>query len=192
MKKLTYRGFFIFFILCFQIYQSQATQKYVELELKNGSEAAQKIMVDKFYYDPLDNWSPFGNDTGSDTYYLYTDWKKEHPHESIRMFVNDELVDLGYPNFDLNLDGSDPEKLKNVVDSMVNQYLGLNSINNSIISLAFAQLFLEGRIEPEVKKWAEAAFSRESAYHDFWDDEGSQGERKARMEKLQNDLRKAK
>jgi uncharacterized protein YfeS len=37
---------------------------------------------------------------------------------------------------------------------MLNKYIDLNAINNMVISLAFTQLFLEGHIEPEVKKWA--------------------------------------
>jgi uncharacterized protein YfeS len=52
--------------------------------MENGSEAAKKIMKSNFYYDPLDSWSPFGNDIGNDTYYLYCDWKKEHPNENIK------------------------------------------------------------------------------------------------------------
>lgn len=64
-----------------------------------------------------------------------------------------------------------------------------------IISLAFSQLFLEGRIEPEVKIWAEAALSRKTAYLDFWGKEKEEmkerKQRAERMNQLLNDLRKA-
>ncbi|WP_261511048.1 hypothetical protein [Chryseobacterium paludis] len=51
------------------------------------------------------------------------------------------------------MDGKEPEKLKRIVSTMVNQYIDLASINDKIIALAFSQLFLEGSIDPEVKKW---------------------------------------
>ncbi|RKO70762.1 hypothetical protein D7322_15960 [Sphingobacterium puteale] len=73
---------------------------------------------------------------------------------------------------------------------MANPYIDINAINNSIISLAFSQLFREGRIEPEVKKWAEAAISREAVFLDFWEED--QALRKERVNQLLNDLRKAK
>lgn len=176
-------------IVSFVKYKSQSFQEYKLLEWKNGSEAAKKIMVSQFYYDPSDAWSPFGNDTGSDTYYLYCDWKKTHSNENTKKFLDDELSSLGFPSFDISMDGKNPENLKKFVnDAMPHQYISLNAINNMIISLAFSQLFLEGRIEPEVKKWAEAAFSRESVYLDFWGDEKK--ERKERMNQMLNDLRK--
>jgi hypothetical protein len=105
--------------------------------------------------------------------------------------MDEELVSSGYSGFDLYLEGKNPEKLKKIVDTMLNKYIDLNAINNMVISLAFTQLFLEGHIETEVKKWAEAAFSREMVYLDFWNGEdGEMEERKVRMNQLLDDLRK--
>ncbi|MDH6254184.1 uncharacterized protein YfeS [Chryseobacterium sp. H1D6B] len=170
---------------------AQDSPKYKEIEWKNGSEAAKKIMVSTFYYDPLDAWSPFGNDIGSDTYYLYCDWRREHSKENIRKFIDEELAGLGYPGLDISMDGKNPEKLKSLVNTMRNNFVDLNAIDNIVISVAFSQLFLDGRIEPEVKNWSEAAFSRESVYLDFWGDE-KEGikKREERMTQLLNDLRK--
>ncbi|UKB85674.1 hypothetical protein LF887_08640 [Chryseobacterium sp. MEBOG06] len=196
MKKIVNTLALLFCFLVFGISKGQTTSKYIEIEWKNGSEAAKKIMLNEYYYDPLDAWSPFGNDIGSDTYYLYCDWKKEHPKEDIRKFIDEELISSGYPGFDLYMDGKDPERLRRIVDTMQNQYIDLNAIDNKVIALAFSQLFLEGKIEPQVKEWAEAAFSREFVYLDFWgeDDKGEMKERKEReerMNELLSDLRKA-
>jgi uncharacterized protein YfeS len=170
----------------------QTSTKYIDIEWKNGSEEAKKIMLADFYYDALDNWSPFGSDIGHDTYYLYYDWKRKQSDESVRNFINEQLIDLGYPNFDISVNGDDPNKLKGTVDLMRNRYVDLNAIDSMLISLAFTQLFLHGHIQPEVKIWAEAAFSRESAYLDFWDGEkGEKQEREERMNQLLSDLRKA-
>ncbi|AZA56357.1 hypothetical protein [Chryseobacterium shandongense] len=176
------------------ICKGQASQKCPEIKWKNGSEAAKKIMKSDFYYDALDAWSPFGSDTGSDTYYLYCEWRKENPKESVRKFLDGELISFEYPGFDIYLDGSNTERLKTIVSTMRNNYVDLNYIDELVISLAFSQLFLEGRIEPEVKKWAEAAFSREAAFLVFWgdgkDDLKERKEREQRMNQLLTDLRK--
>lgn len=195
MRKFVNTSAILFCFIIFGMYKGQATSKYIDIEWKNGSEAARRIMTDEFYYDPLDAWSPFGNDIGNDTYYLYCDWKKEHPKEDIRKFIDSQLSDFGYLGFDISMDGKDSERLTRIVRTMHNEYIDLNMINNMIISLAFSQLFLEGKIEPDVKKWAEAAFSREAVYLDFWgDDKESMKERKEReerMSQLLSDLRKA-
>ncbi|MDC8099779.1 hypothetical protein [Chryseobacterium rhizosphaerae] len=197
MKKIINTLAIFSCLLYCEVCMAQSSPKYIEIEWKNGSEAAKKIMKSNFYYDALDAWSPFGNDTGNDTYYLYCDWKREHPKENVKKFMEEELVSLGYPGFDLYLDGKDPERLRRIVNTMHNQYIDLNAIDNEVIALAFSQLFLEGRIEPEVKKWAEAAFSRESVYLDYWGDKNGEAkerkerkEREERMNQLLSDLRK--
>ncbi|RMZ58049.1 hypothetical protein D1632_17310 [Chryseobacterium nematophagum] len=119
-------------LLSYLICGAQSSQKYIEVEWKNGSEAA-----------------------------------------------------------NLYMDGNDPEKLKSIVDTMNNKYVDLNTINNKVIALAFSQLFLEGHIESEVKKWAEAASSRELIYLDFWNvEKGEMRERQERIDQLLSDLRK--
>ncbi|QIH34482.1 hypothetical protein [Sphingobacterium sp. DR205] len=179
-------------LLFYQVCNAQSAIKYIEIDWKNGSEAAKKIMVSDFYYNLIDAWSPFGSDRGNDTYYLYCDWKSKHPNENVKGFIDEELIACGYPGFDLYLDGSDPKKLKSIVNTMQNQYISLNNINIIVISLAFSQLFLEGRIEPEVKRWAEAAFSREKVFLNFWGEDGEKErvEREERMDQLLSDLRK--
>ncbi len=193
MKKLFSSLFFLNAIFFSKVY-AQGTPQCPEIEWKNGSAAAKLIMKSDFYYDALDAWSPFGSDTGSDTYYLYCDWKKKNPNENVRKFLDEELISFEYPGFDIYLDGTNAERLKTIVSTMRNNYVDLNYIDEIVISLAFSQLFLEGRIEPEVKKWAEAAFSREAVFLDFWgegkDDAKKRKEREKRVNQLLNDLHK--
>lgn len=193
MKKSVNSLFFLIAVF-FSKVCAQETLQCPEIEWKNGSIAAKQIMKSDFYYDALDAWSPFGSDTGSDTYYLYCDWRKKNPNENVRKFLDEELISFEYPGFDIYLDGSNTERLKTIVSTMRNNYVDLNYIDEIVISLAFSQLFLEGRIEPEVKKWAEAAFSREAVFLDFWgdgeDDLKERKDREQRMNQLLNDLRK--
>jgi len=190
LKKLIINLIILSSLLSYGIFKSQISQKYIEIKWKNGSKAAQKIMKSDFYYDVLDSWSPFGNDVGNDTYYLYCDWKLKHPTESIRKFIDHQLIDLGYPEFDISITNIDVNQLNQIVNKMHNQYVDLNNIDNMIISLAFTQLFIEGKIQSDVKKWAEAAFSREVLYLDFWENDKERIERKERMNQLLTDLSK--
>ena len=73
--------------------RSQVSSKCIDIEWKNGSEAAKKIMKSDFYYDALDAWSPFGSDMGHNAYYSYCHWKREHLNEDIRKFMESELID---------------------------------------------------------------------------------------------------
>lgn len=172
--------------------QAQSNLKHIAIEQQNGSDEARKIMVSDFYYDILDNWSPFGNDTGNDTYHLYIDWRAKYSFEKVRSFVNEQLIDFGYANFDLSVDGSEKTKLTRIVDEMHNKYIDLNAIDNMLISLAFTQLFLEGHIQSEVKVWAEAAISREVIFLDFWSDKENEiKDRKNRLDQMLNDILKA-
>jgi len=193
MKNSLKNTLFIICLFFLSFFYAQSSSKYIELEYINGSENAKEIMKSPFYYDALDNWSPFGSDIGIDTYYLYVDWRSRRRDETVRSFVEQQLRDFGYPQFNILVDGTDVKKLNGIVDQMRDNYVDLNMIDITIISLAFSQLFLEGYIQPEVKIWAEAAFSREQAYLDFWDGEkGEREERKKRMDQMLSDLRKAK
>lgn len=70
MKNFLKIGIILIGSMSFQDCQGQTSEKCLEIERKIGSNTAKKVMISDFYYDPLDAWSPFGNDVGSDTYYI--------------------------------------------------------------------------------------------------------------------------
>ena len=94
-------------------------------------------------------------------------------------FLNENLAEIGLSNFKLNTDTKNPRKLFLTVDKMPNKYFDIYSIDNTVISLAFSQLFLTGNIEPEIKKLAKIAIEREILFADVWEENS-----KTRIEKL--------
>jgi uncharacterized protein YfeS len=141
--------------------------KHLEITKENASLNAKKIMAENFYWDMIDEFSPFGNDVGNDTFYIYYDWKKDNPDKNGTDFLNHDLKEIYFDDFDLNI--TEKEIVQKNVQKMTNQYLDLNRIDNEIISLAFTQLFLHGKIEHEVKELSLKAIEREMLYLDFWD-----------------------
>lgn len=77
--------------------------EYLEIKKENASLDAQKIMSDNFYWDIIDEFSPFGNDVGNDTFYIYYDWKKGNPNKNGTDFLNYDLKEINLDNFDLNI-----------------------------------------------------------------------------------------
>ncbi|MCD1119073.1 hypothetical protein [Chryseobacterium turcicum] len=142
-------------------------------------------MADNFYWDMIDEFSPFGNDVGNDTFYIYYDWKKDNPNKNGTDFLNHDLREI---NFDLNI--TEKEMVQNSVQKMNNQYLDLNRIDNEIISLAFTQLFLYGKIESKIKELSLKAIEREMLYLDFWDTDSKI--REERLTKMKSAILKSK
>ncbi len=62
---------------------------------------------------------------------------------------------------------------------MPNNYYDINSIDNTVISLAFSQLFLLGNIDAEIKTLAKIAIEREILFAEVWEENS-----KTRIEKL--------
>ncbi|WP_312074871.1 hypothetical protein [Chryseobacterium sp.] len=186
--KIYHTIFLLFLILSSCQNKAQdKTSDYLEITKENASPNAQKIMTENFYWDMIDEFSPFGNDTGNDTFYIYYDWKKTNLNKNGTDFLNYDSKEFNPYNFDLNI--KDKELVKKHVEKMTNQYVDLNRIDNEIISLAFTQLFLSGKIESEVKELSLKAIEREMLYLDFWDTDSKI--REERLRQMKSDILKS-
>ncbi len=63
-----------------------------ELSPENCHPNAVAIVTDEFYWDCVDDNSPFGNDTGNDTLKLFKEWREKHWMETPIAFL-DKLLD---------------------------------------------------------------------------------------------------
>jgi uncharacterized protein YfeS len=151
----------------------------IEITRANANSNAQKIMSDDFIFDVTDEFAPFGNDVGNDTFYLYKDWKNLNKDKSAIEFLNKNISEIGLSNFDLKTDTKNAKKLLLTVDKMPNKYEDINFIDNTIISLAFSQLFLTGKIEPQIHTLGKIAIERELLFAGVWEEN-----EKTRTEKL--------
>ncbi|MBD3907097.1 hypothetical protein NAL32_20495 [Chryseobacterium sp. Ch-15] len=187
MKKTIYLIILILFISCDNGKKTD-NQLAIEIKREAASANAQKIMTEDFYYNVTDEFSPFGNDVGNDTFYLYREWRANNPDEDAKYFLNKTMKELNFSDFNLNTSSNDKQKLINDVDKMSNQYIDLNWIDNTVISLAFTQLFLEGKVDKDVKELAKLAIEREFLFVEFWKNDARI--REERLYKLLDDLKK--
>ena len=120
---------------------------------------AKKLMADSFFFSPIEETAPFGSDDGSGTYANFQSWRKTHPQESLIPFLKEQIDEWGYSKFDIR--ETDLEKLKPYLkqDEMNIQYM--TGIDQAIVALAFGQLYLEGKIDTDIKELAIISINRE-------------------------------
>lgn len=116
-------------------------------------------MNEEFYFSSTDETAPFGNDDGADTYASFKDWRQTHRSNSPKEFLLEQIDIWGYPKFDIY--ETDIEKLKPylIADQINNQYM--TGIDQSIVAIAFGQLYLEGTIDKDFKMLAKTSINRE-------------------------------
>ncbi|MGS0748370.1 hypothetical protein [Halpernia sp. GG3] len=178
MKKVVQILSIIFILNSFKG-EGQNIPMNIEIKKENANTTGQKIMLDELFYDITDEFAPFGNDVGNDTFYLYLAWRNKNVTKKAIEFLTENLAEIGLSTFDLNTTTKNPEKLLLMVDKMPNKYYDINTIDNTVISLAFAQLFLLGKIDSDIKNLAKIAIEREILFADVWEDNS-----KTRIEKL--------
>lgn len=73
----------------------------IGLEAREVSEQARLLLQAEFYWSPVDDFSPFGNDDGSDAFHYFKEWRERNTEASPIIFVDELLEEWGYPKFDL-------------------------------------------------------------------------------------------
>ncbi len=82
-----------------------------ELSLKNAHPKAKELLKDDFYWNPIEEFSPFGNDDGSDAFHGFREWRQDHKNHSPVKFIEQLLISWEYPKFDIyKLDSDEIEK----------------------------------------------------------------------------------
>jgi uncharacterized protein YfeS len=78
-----------------------------DLSKKNAHPTAQKLLKEDFFWSPVEESGPFGNDSGSDTFYFFLEWRKNNPNSNPKDFLLREISNSGFPKFDIyTLDSS--------------------------------------------------------------------------------------
>lgn len=83
----------------------------IGLTTSEVSGQARMLLIQDFYWSPIEDFSPFGNDDGSDAFHYFKDWRKKNNSSSPVNFLNQLIKEWGYPKFDLTeLDETKIEK----------------------------------------------------------------------------------
>jgi uncharacterized protein YfeS len=144
---------------------------------------ARAALTDAFFWDASDDTSPFGSETGRDVLEALRDFRDEHPRDSPVLLLDELLVRWEVVNDHWEVIGADEVQAIGEDDEY-----SLLTRDEAVIALAFAQIIVEGQIDPEVRRRAVLALKRQSlpALLHAW------GERRllraARVERMANVL----
>ena len=120
---------------------------------------AKALMKDSFYFNPIDETSPFGNDDGADTYAGFKNWRLTHLNDDPTDFLFDQINEWGYPKYDIY--ETDIKKLTPYLKESDLSSRYMSGIDAAIIAIAFGQLYLEGAVNKKFKETAIIAIKRQ-------------------------------
>jgi uncharacterized protein YfeS len=131
-----------------------------EISFINAHPKAQKLMQDDFYYSVTDQIAPFGDDDSWETFRAFREWFPNNNDRDKLEFIYGQLSYWGYPPFDLSMTEFDE----------VNNYLKLSPMHDrylygageAVIATAFGQLYIEGKIDLNIRNFAIAAIKRQT------------------------------
>ena len=151
------------------------------LSKSNASARAVELMKDDFYWTCIDDNSPFGNDNGSDALTHYRRWRKANPFGNTTSFLESLCESFQAPLSQWEM--IYPNSINTFLD--MHKLYVLETADDVLISVAFAQLVLDGKIEPSVRKLAIDAIGKESDANVIkkrgWVDPRARSERLAKM-----------
>jgi uncharacterized protein YfeS len=159
-------------------------EDFWEFSSENSHPNAVAILTDEFYWDEIDDNSPFGNDTGNDTLKLFQEWREKNWMESPIVFLN-QLLD----KWDVTNDFWDVTDLAEAQNLREQDEFSFYIRDYVAIALAFGQLLLAGKIDAEPKRRALLAIERQSLpiITEHWN---SAKERIERLQKMRSVLEK--
>lgn len=151
----------------------------VDLSREDSHPRAREALADAFFWDATDPCSPFGDETGREVLEAFRDFRDEEPRGNPLTLLGDLLA--RWEVADEAWDAVDPDEVEAIGAA---DELGLLVRDEAIIALAFAQIVVEGRVEPEVRRRALIALTRQSLpalIHGFGDRARQRTERVERM-----------
>jgi uncharacterized protein YfeS len=80
---------------------SEDQLEQIGLTTSEVSEQARTLLTQGFYWSPIEDFSPFGNDDGSDAFHYFREWRIKNKSTSPVIFLNQLLEEWDYPKFDL-------------------------------------------------------------------------------------------
>jgi uncharacterized protein YfeS len=119
-----------------------------------------KFLKSSFYYDCLDEFSPFGNDDGADLLYNLEDWYQENDGKGdIVKWLFKTIDEFGFKYESKGCSKIlDEPTLKEIQNEDPHC---LTCMDNAIIAAAFGQYKISGQLNAELKELALTALKRQ-------------------------------
>lgn len=128
-----------------------------DLSPEHSHYKARAALTDAFFWDASDDTSPFGSETGRDVLEALRDFRDEQPRESPIQLLDELLARWEVENDHWN--AVEAEEVQAIGED--DEY-SLLTRDEAVIALAFAQVIVEGKIDPEVRRRAVFALKRQS------------------------------
>lgn len=128
-----------------------------EISPENAHPNAKKLLTDAFFWSPIEETGPFGNDDGWDSSHGFFAWRKLNKTESPVIYLNGLIKEWGYPTFDFNV--IEPEKVKQLLADMNSRLV--TGQDNAIVAVGFGQFIIEGNIDDDIRELTRRAIARE-------------------------------
>nr|WKN33999.1 hypothetical protein K4G66_16585 [Tunicatimonas sp. TK19036] len=152
-----------------------------ELSAEGAHPKARALLIEEFYWSPIDETGPFGSDDGSDAAFGFLEWREDHPSQNPKIYINELLEEWDYELFDWN--ELDTEQLTKLKDSMgIRLIIGQDDV---LIAVGFSQFATEGKIDEELQDLTIKAIQRELLLvilNEF--DEKYRNSRRKKLEKM--------
>lgn len=120
---------------------------------------AKPLLYDEFFFDPIEETAPFGNDDGADAYVHFLQYRLGNPKGSLLECVKLLIDNWGYPKFDLY--ETDFHKLEPYLMHKDRAPRMLRGTDAIIVATAFGQLYKEGKMDKDIREFAQIAIKRQ-------------------------------
>lgn len=128
-----------------------------DLSPEDAHPKARAALTDAFFWDTADPCAPFGDETGREVLEALRDLRDEDPRGSALALL-DELLD----RWEIAKGSWDVVGEDEVMALGAEDELGLLVRDEAILALAFGELIVSGRIDPEVRRHAVLALTRQA------------------------------
>lgn len=129
---------------------------------------ARVLLNDPFYWSMVDDFSPHGNDTGSDLLADFKKWNKRHRNEPAHAMASALLRSWEISSVERS--GTDENMVKEL---QTTDSIALDITDEAFIAVAFAAIKIRGYCDTETRELAVAAIKRErvlaALYADRWE-----------------------
>lgn len=150
-----------------------------DLSREDAHPRAREALADAFFWDTTDPCGPFGDETGREVLEAFQDFRVEEPQGDPLALLGELLSRWEVADASWDVVDADEVEALGAEDE-----LGLLVRDEAVVALAFAQIIVEGRVAPEVKRRALIALVRQNlpALLHGWGDR--MHDRAARIERM--------
>jgi uncharacterized protein YfeS len=145
-----------------------------------------KLCGEEFFYDCVDEFAPFGSDSGADTLHSLEDWFRKPRPRPVRAFI-DELME----SWDMTLPDLEATDRRTVEKWLADENLStwVAEIDQLVIAAALGQYKITGAVDRDVLELALAANAREAIATDWWREHNPNWHHAAAAERAEKKIR---